>query len=60
MENDAEEILRLANYTYGYGVAMKDKELTSAAHWLRQLSENICAGGIIGCGGGKDCTSDHK
>lgn len=52
------EILRLANYFQGYGTATNDANFTSAAHWLRKLSENICAGGVIGCG--KDCKSDHK
>ena len=36
------------------------RTLLESAAWLNRLSQQMCAGGIIGCSGGQKCTSDHK
>lgn len=58
--NPIEQIKELADYLAGYAAAAKDKKIAIASEWLNQLSEQICAGGFIGCSGGAQCTSDHK
>lgn len=55
------EILELVSYLQGYGDAEENDKLLRAAHWLEQLrSRGVCCGGIVGCRGGNECTSDHK
>ena len=55
-----DEVLELSNFLRGYGEAKSSDEMKVAARWLEKLSDRVCAGGIIGCKGGRECTSDHK
>lgn len=54
------EIEELAVYLKGFANGRGDKMLHDAAGWLDKLSDRVCAGGIIGCKGGENCTSSHK
>ena len=36
------------------------KTLLRSAYWLKEAARNTCAGGIVECRGGDECTSDHK
>jgi len=38
-KEDKDEVLRLANYLYGFGTAITDNEITAAASWLRKYAE---------------------
>ena len=69
MKTVIDEISELAIRLNAVGRWMEDrvsietetgKLMLDSAKWLKKLSNNICAGGIIGCRGGRDCTSDHK
>lgn len=55
-----DEIRALADYVSGFAAATQNTTLSKAAEWLYQAANNICAGGFFGCGGGRECTSDHK
>lgn len=59
--NSEDEIARLSAYLNGFGDATDNQQLKLAAEWLDKLKRaGVCAGGIIGCMGGFECTSDHK
>ena len=60
MTSPEQEIAELASYVAGYADSEKNDKLRKAAKWLEILSRNICGGGMVGCRGGKACTSDHK
>lgn len=55
-----DEIRSLADYLQGFAAATQNTKLSQAAEWLYQAANNVCAGGFFGCGGGRECTSDHK
>ena len=43
-----------------YEALTKIHHLSEEPEIITHLEEETCAGGIVGCPGGKDCTSDHK
>ncbi len=55
-----QEIADLASYVRGFADANQNTTLSAAAKWLDELADNVCVGGIVGCRGGANCTSDHK
>lgn len=59
-KNPREEISNLAEYVQGFADANQNPILSKAAQWLREAAGAVCAGGFFGCGGGDECTSDHK
>lgn len=55
-----QEVRDLAQYVKGMADATQNVKLGRAADCLLEASEVICAGGFWTCGGGPECTSDHK
>jgi hypothetical protein len=57
-------VKELALWLEGYADAQPDNKikirLRNAAYLLDDLEDHICAGGFVGCDGGRKCTSDHK
>ena len=67
MSKKIDEIKELSAFLYGVSVAAKmnndfdgAEKFKQASAWLHCLSLNICGGGVVGCTGGENCTSDHK
>lgn len=66
-ENPVDETKELGAFLSGVAALASlsgDKEnaekFARAGQWLEALSKRVCAGGIIGCRGGRGCSSDHK
>ena len=61
------KIKELSDFLDGVSVATKmgkdfdgAEKFSQASSWLRCLSRNICGQGVVGCPGGKKCSSSHK
>lgn len=57
---DNREIIAQANYVRGFADALGNPRLVEASTNLERMARNTCGKGYVGCGGGPDCTGDHK